>query len=714
MTQSPPSGILVAGRYEVTGHPLKGGMGIVYFGFDHQEQRPVALKTFKPEYLPNPDARARFLRESDIWVRLGKHPHIVQCYEVFLDQPRPEVYLVLELIYKEKGRKDASLRAWLTPNRPVPPDKALLVALQIARGMAYVTETVPGFVHRDLKPENVLVGADWLTNLATNRVRITDFGLARKHQSIQSAGEYSRVHRPKTDQLTQVPALLGTAEYMAPEQWENVDVTLQTDIYAFGCILGEMVTGRMLVFGEPRRELWRAHQNGSALAAVRSIHPALRDIMDGCLAIEPTRRYADWSAVEAASVMAYHAVTGQAPPQPEDANALNAAERVTAGWSFNAIGASYLDLGQVDNAIRSFEKARVVGQAEGNRRLESSGLLNLANAYQSMSDMQEALVNYERALEIDREIGDRHGESIVLGNLGTAYVSLGNSKGAVNYFEEVLAIKREIGDRYGESICLGNLGVAYRQLGDFPRAVDCFEQELAICREIQDQSGEGNALGNLGITFLYLGDTQRAITSCEQALAISLKTGNQPEEYNALLFLGMAHLAAGNPQMAISFLEQCLAISREIGDRGGESSALGNLAVAYLQLNQAQQAVLLFEHALLISREIGDGFGQGNFLRGLGRAYSQLKDVSRSIAIYEQALVFLRQVGDQHGFLEACWDIARLYDQSGIPAEAVRYARETVYVANQIGHTVLAQQAQQLIKQLEQQPSRQKLSGQWP
>jgi serine/threonine protein kinase len=71
------SGTRIAGRYEVAGAPLLGGMGIVYLCFDHQEQRPVARKTFRPEFLPNRAARDRFLQEGETWVRLGKHPHIV-------------------------------------------------------------------------------------------------------------------------------------------------------------------------------------------------------------------------------------------------------------------------------------------------------------------------------------------------------------------------------------------------------------------------------------------------------------------------------------------------------------------------------------------------------------------------------------------------------------------------------------------------------------
>jgi hypothetical protein len=100
LCNSPPPGARIAGRYEVASKPLMGGMGIVYLCFDHQEQRPVALKTFLPEFLPDRAARDRFLHEGETWVRLGKHPHIVRCYDVFQDTPRPEVYLALGLIAK--------------------------------------------------------------------------------------------------------------------------------------------------------------------------------------------------------------------------------------------------------------------------------------------------------------------------------------------------------------------------------------------------------------------------------------------------------------------------------------------------------------------------------------------------------------------------------------------------------------------------------------
>jgi hypothetical protein len=141
-------GARIAGRYEVASRPMMGGMGVVYVCLDHREGRPVALKTFKPEYLPDQEARGRFLREGTAWVELGRHPHVVRCYQVERIGDGREVYLVLELVAKEQGRDDASLRSWLTPSTgsgqgpgaPLDVETAPLFAVQIVRGMAHAAD----------------------------------------------------------------------------------------------------------------------------------------------------------------------------------------------------------------------------------------------------------------------------------------------------------------------------------------------------------------------------------------------------------------------------------------------------------------------------------------------------------------------------------------------------------------------------------------------
>ena len=169
-----PPGHLIDGRYEIAGRPMCGGMGIVYLCHDRTEERPVALKTFRPEFLRDRLTRDRFLREGEAWVGLERHPHIVRAYKVEHVRHGLEVYLVLELVAKVEGHEDASLRGWLRPGRPLEIEQALLFGLQMARGMRHATEKISGLVHRDLKPENILVGQDQAYGMDLNRLRITD------------------------------------------------------------------------------------------------------------------------------------------------------------------------------------------------------------------------------------------------------------------------------------------------------------------------------------------------------------------------------------------------------------------------------------------------------------------------------------------------------------------------------------------------------------
>ena len=606
MQQISPSGTCIAGRYEVAGRPLMGGMGIVYLCFDHQEQRPVALKTFRPEFLPDRAARERFLEEGNTWVRLGNHPHIVRAYSVERIGDGREVYLVLELVAKEEGRRDASLRSWLTPGKPLPVDQALLIALQIVRGMRHATETIPGFVHRDLKPENILVGADRLSNAAINRVRVTDFGLVKGLRAEQAPAAGTPDLTTAPTRLTRVGALLGTPAYMAPEQWEGADVSVQADIYALGCILGEMLTGRMLVQGGTLDALRRTHQGGQAWAAERAaLSPALRAWLQRCLAFVPGARYGSWQVLEEALRDVYAASAGRALPVAEPVSVLRQEERVAMGWSYSALGLSYLDIGKAQQAVGYFERAVAVGRGEGQRGLEGAVLGNLGSAYAALGDARQAIGYFEQALVIVREIGDRRGKGAALGNLGRAYPRLGDARRAIGYCEEQLAVVREIGDRGGEGNALSNLGVAYRQLGDARRAIGYYEEQLVIVREIGERGGEGNTLGNLGNAYLQLGDVRRAI----------------------------------------DYYEQALATRREIGDRAGEGTDLGNLGIAYADLGDVQQAISCYEQSLAIGREIGDSDGMASTSFNMALLYTQQGDYANALPLAREAVRLVTQMG---------------------------------------------------------------------
>ncbi len=680
------------GPYLVLSAPMMGGMGVVYVCHDLENDRPVALKTFKPEYLSDRAARDRFLREGTAWVELGRHPHIVRCYEVYYIDPI--AFLALELVVKDEGRADASLRSWL--GQPLPLETALLFTLQIARGLAHAAHQIPGFVHRDLKPENVLVGKDVLLDTEVNRLRVTDFGLIATLESAsqrisESAGPQAAEPAPRsTDdspfairhtQLTHGP--VGTPLYMAPEQWTGGALGVYTDVYALGCILYEMLTGERVVSGCSLTEVRAAHCQGRLRPMPQDLPNPVTSFLTRCLAREGGERYPDWEAVLSA-LEAACAGQGVSLPAPQAEETSRTEQRDLAS-SYNAMGVSYADLGNARVAAGYFEKALGILRAIGDRRGEGAALGNLGLAYAALGDARRAIGHYEQQLTIARAIGDRRGEGAALGNLGNAYADLGDARRAIGYYEEVLKIARAIGDRDGEGATLGNLGGAYADLGDARRAIGYYEESLTIKREIGDRRGEGNALGNLGNAYYSLGDARRAIGYYEEGLAIAREIGDRGGEGAALGNLGNAYHRLGDARRAIGYYEENLIIKREIGDRGGEGNALGNLGVAYVVLGDARRAIGYYEEQLTIAREIGDRRGEGNALGNLGNAYLNLGDARRAIRFYEECLKLHREIGDRGGEGNSLGNLGNAYLNLGDARRAIGYYEEQLTIVREIG-----------------------------
>jgi serine/threonine protein kinase len=645
-----PSGTLIVGRYEVAGRPLMGGMGIVYLCMDRQEDRPVALKTFRPEFLPDRAARDRFLREGTTWVDLGRHPHIVHCYSVERVGDGREVYLSLELVAHEQGHQDASLRSWLTSSQPLPVEQALLFALQIARGMGRACERIPGFVHRDLKPENVLVGADRLSSLETNRLRVTDFGLANNLQDVGDqisplSDPIDSVSRPAYSRTQLTHGIVGTPLYMAPEQWQDGELGIWTDVYAVGCMLYEMLTGEFAVEACTQKALKQAHCEGQIQSLPASLPTVAQEVVEGCLHLKPKERYQTWVELETALGAAWEAITDQEISVEETTQELNREERVAMGWSYNNMGASYLDIGKADVALTYFEKALNIGQAEVERNLEAVGLISLGLAYSHLGNFQQAIDFYDQGLKISHSAGYWKTEISALSNLGNAYFNLGDARPAINYQEQCLKISQENRGLREKSVTLVNLGNAYASIGEVRRAISYYQEALVVFREIDDRRGEGDILGNLGLAYDDLGDARRAIGYHEQALKISREIGDRHSEGSDLGNLGNAYFALGEVQRAIGYFEQYLIVSLETGDRHGEGNALGSLGNAYAVLGDAHRAIDYFEQTLAINHEIGDILSIAMTSANLGLSLLQIGEIERTKLLLEKAIRDFKQAG---------------------------------------------------------------------
>ncbi len=266
------------GAYEVVSALGAGGMGEVYRAHDAALHRDVALKILAPAFADNPERLARFDREAQLLASLN-HPNIAQIYGLETlpghDSARA---LVLELV-------EGPTLADRIASGAIPFDESIHIARQIADALEAAHEQ--GIVHRDLKPANVKVRDDGM-------VKVLDFGLAKALEAT-SAGSSSVSMSPTLTAATQAGLILGTAAYMAPEQARGKAVDKRADIWAFGCVLYEMLTGRRAFAGEEVSDTlaYVITRDVDWTQLPADTPPHVRRVLRRCLDKDPRRRMRD-------------------------------------------------------------------------------------------------------------------------------------------------------------------------------------------------------------------------------------------------------------------------------------------------------------------------------------------------------------------------------------------------------------------------------------
>jgi serine/threonine protein kinase/Tol biopolymer transport system component len=260
MTLAPATRV---GPYEVIAPLGAGGMGEVYRARDNRLGRDVAIKILPAGLSSDPERLRRFEQEAKAAAALN-HPGILAVYDVGTHDGWP--YIVSELLDGDTLRAHAS--------RPLPPRRAIDYALQIAHGLAAAHDK--GIVHRDLKPENIIT-------TSTGRAKILDFGLAKLVQPFASPAADG--YQPTIARETQPGVVMGTVGYMSPEQVRGEAADHRSDIFAFGAILYELLSGRRAFSKASVPETLTAILNDEPpdLPAESGIAPGLQRIVDRCL-----------------------------------------------------------------------------------------------------------------------------------------------------------------------------------------------------------------------------------------------------------------------------------------------------------------------------------------------------------------------------------------------------------------------------------------------
>lgn len=282
------SGILIDGRYEVQGHLGDGGMGSVFKAHELELERTVAIKFLHADLLNASEQRARFDREGKVLSTIS-HPNLLSCYRFGVWQSKP--YIVMEYLEGKSlrqllsGPEDGTdshagsevMQVTAPAVTPFQWQRAVLIAISICQGMHYAH--AHGIIHRDLKPNNIVL----VQTGATELVKVVDFGLARV---LNDSGQVNQ-------HLTQTGAVMGTLFYLSPEQCTGQRGDHRSDIYALGCLLYELITGRAPFYSDNPVAILQKHATEAPQKLPVRLHaPAeLNTILFKALAKKPEDRY---------------------------------------------------------------------------------------------------------------------------------------------------------------------------------------------------------------------------------------------------------------------------------------------------------------------------------------------------------------------------------------------------------------------------------------
>ena len=259
-------------HYEITSHLGTGGMGEVYQATDSKLGRTVAIKLLPAAFASDPERLSRFRREAQVLASLN-HPNIAHIYG--LEESREARCIVMELVEGE------TLRARIQRG-PIPVDEALAIAKQTADALEAAHET--GVVHRDLKPGNLMITPG-------GTVKVLDFGLAKAYETNPSNPNMSNSPTMTNMAATNAGVILGTAAYMSPEQARGKTVDKRADIWAFGVVVYEMLTGECLFEGETVSDT--LIEVATRQPDLNRVPAKVRKLLQRCLEKDPKRRLRD-------------------------------------------------------------------------------------------------------------------------------------------------------------------------------------------------------------------------------------------------------------------------------------------------------------------------------------------------------------------------------------------------------------------------------------
>lgn len=587
----------------------KGGWGIVYIAENQHTGQRQAIKTLQDRFVKNELAVRRFIQEAHLWIRLGSNPHIVRAHFADTIYGRPCLFME----YVDGG----SLRSWLAQGS-LPVEQTLDFALQLARGMRFVWQTKQ-LVHRDLKPENLML-------TRTGQLKVTDFGLAH------------------------ALGIAGTPLYMAPEQFRSVRVETQADVYAFGLILFEMLTGQVPHLS---MRLGRLGQRELDTLIERRSHepvpdprrwsptipgPVVRLLLD-CLMVKSGLRPADFEVVcqrlEPFATRLHPVETGGVPGLPHHLVDNLMGTGAARALVLSTQGASLANLGRFEEALSLYDQALSANdQISEIWKNRSTALLGLGRYEEALACSERALALGPQTARIAGEKTARHIDLMSWTNKTSALAEMGRHQEALAACEEALRLDSTYPRLWNNK---GAILIALDQLD---------EALICIKRAIELDPVYEKAWSLKGQIQARRGDLEGALAAFEALLSINPRNvDGLAGKAQCLLALGCIDEAEGwfstaegiDPRAYRLFLKQSLNLASKATAGRDEAASLAELlAMGSLseESGDYQQAAEYYEQAIQADPTCADAWNnKGNCLYELGERTAAVSCLQRTLEL---------------------------------------------------------------------------------
>jgi tetratricopeptide (TPR) repeat protein len=555
---------------------LQGGMGIVYIVNDIKENMLYAMKTFQDQFLWNRKIIKMFIREAEVWVKLGKHKNIVQAEFVKNIDGKP--YIFLEYI-------DGTDLGTLLKKGSLDIVVVIDFCIQFCSGMIYANEKL-GIVHRDVKPSNCMLTQDGL-------LKITDFGLVQIfHERTEKEIKGTAGHIRGDLKITQTGAFKGTMPYMAPERFQDSEAEIQGDIYSFGVMIYEMLTGKRPIDGQSIDEWMTRHLREippTPMTLNPYIPPDLSHITMKCLEKDPSQRYQDFRELRNALLAAFERITGVAYHLEEQEEERSIEEWLSEGNSLEALGQYKEALFSYDHALKLDPEA-------------PAGWHGKARTLSFLGKIDEAIECYERALALSPR------DATVWYDKGNLHFQIGDGKEALRCYQTAIEIDPNLAEVWNKK---GLLLDIHKKPDE---ALQCYDEALRINPRLADC---WNNKGNL----LY---KRRRYTEAEKCYdeALTINPRNAHSWYNKANIIALT----GGLEDALNYYQKALDVEP------GYTQAWIGKGLSHIRLNQMKEARESFESALKNEPSNAELWNLN------GQVHSHQEAYEDALACYDRAL----------------------------------------------------------------------------